>query len=57
MESKKKKKKFLKILGQYRIKDEDVENELEDTGEGRVSWDRMRECYGYMYAIKCKIDS
>ena len=46
MESKKKKKKVRKYLGQYRNKDADVENGLEDTGRGngklgrneRVAW-------------------
>ena len=26
-------------------------------GGGRVSWDKVREWHGHIYATKCKIDS
>ena len=34
-----------------------VENGLEDTGRGRVSWDEVREWHGHIYTTKHKIDS
>ena len=57
MWSLKKKKKVLKVLGQDRTKDAHVENGLEDTGGGRVSWDEVREWHGLIYTTKCKIAS
>ena len=32
-------------------------NGLENTGRGRVSWDKVREWHGHIYTTKCKIDS
>ena len=55
MESKK--TMVLKKLGAGQDKDGDVENGLEDTGRGRVSWEEVREWHGHMYTTKCKIDS
>ena len=54
---KKKKKMVLMHLGQDRNKDADVENGLEDTGRGRVSWDKVREWHGHIYTTKHKIVS
>ena len=47
----------LKNQGQDRNKDADVENGLEDTGSGGVSWDEVREWHGHIHTTKCKIDS
>ena len=48
----------MKNLGQDGNKDTDLlENGLEDTGGGRVSWDKVREWHGHIYTTKCKIDS
>ena len=39
-------------------KDADLlENGLEDTGRGKVSWDKVREWHGHIYTTKRKIDS
>ena len=60
MESKKrkKKKKVRRTYGQDGNTDADLlENGLEDTGSGRVSWDEVREWHGHIYTTKCKIDS
>ena len=31
--------------------------DLRTQGEGRVSWDEVREWHGHIYTTKCKIDS
>ena len=43
-------------MGQDRNKNADVENALEDTGRGNISWDEVREWHGHIYTTKCKID-
>ena len=46
------------LRGQDGNKDTDLlENGLEDTGRGRVSWDKVREWHGHIYTTKHKIDS
>ena len=47
----------VRLLGQDRNKDADVENGLQDSGRGRVSWDEVREWHGLIYTTKRKIDS
>ena len=44
-------------MGQDRNKNADVENALEDTGRGNISWDEVGEWHGHIYTTKCKIDS
>ena len=57
MESKGK-KKVMKNQGQDRNKDTDLlESGLEDTGKGKVSWDKVTQWHGYIYTTKRKIDS
>ena len=59
MESKKrkKKKKVRRTYGQDGNTDADLlENGLEDTGSGMVSWDKVREWHGHIYTTKYKID-
>ena len=54
----KKKKMVRRTEGQDRNKDADLlENGLEDTGRGRVSWDKVREWRRHIYTTKRKIDS
>ena len=31
--------------------------DLRTRGQGRVSWDEVREWHGHIYTTKCKIDS
>ena len=58
MESKKKKKWSRRTFWQDGTKDADLlENGLEDTERGKVSWDKVREWHGYIYTTKRKIDS
>ena len=57
MESKKKRsheeprgKMGIKMQTYYRM-------DLRTRGEGRVSWDKVREWHGHIYTTKCKTDS
>ena len=43
--------------GRTEIKMQMQRMDLRTQGEGRVSWDEVREWHGHIYTTKCKINS
>ena len=57
MESKKNPKGSEEPRGRTGIKMQTYRMDLRTRGEGRVSWDEVREWHGHIYTTKYKIDS